>query len=205
MSIDSSLIMRKASLPTVQELTDALAETGADVRFPPHFVLNRSADGWTTLTVDGDETGFEYGVYPLDRAADGEHPEGAEAWGDIELCFTARGALSAETVTLIQQVLGRRWRAALLIEGELEPPEADWGPGASLAALHVDNYGRLKQRAADLEAQISEALASNGAVLQPRQAGAQGQHRRFLDRHGPSVTGWVLAAIVLAALIYFNP
>jgi hypothetical protein len=79
------------------------------------------------------------------------------------LSFGARGALSAETVTLVQMVLGRRWRAALLIEDELAPPEDDWGRDASLGDLHVDVYGSPAKRASDLEAYVAQHVPPSPA------------------------------------------
>ncbi|MDP1631962.1 MAG: hypothetical protein Q8L66_11155 [Caulobacter sp.] len=156
MSIDSSLIVREDTLPTVADLTAAIAETGVEVVFPVDFALNRNVGGWVPITVDGQESGFDYAAYPLSGVGLGELPAGAIDLGDTLLSFGARGTISAETVTLIQQVLGRRWRAALLIEDELLPPEGDWGPEASLADLHVDQHRSPAERAADVEAYVAQ-------------------------------------------------
>ena len=121
MSIDSALIVKRDTLPTTAELAAAIAETGVSVVFPDDFALTQTSAGWVKITIDGEETGFDFAVDPI---ADLEEPLPAKArrYGDTLLSFGARGSLSAETVSLIQRVMGARWRAAAWIEEELVTP-----------------------------------------------------------------------------------
>jgi len=120
-SIDSALIVKRGTLPTTADLAAAIGETGVTVVFPAEFELDQTSGGWVKVTIDGEVTGFNYAVDPI---ADLEEPLPAKArrYGDTLLSFGARGSLSAETVGLIQRVMGARWRAAAWIEEELVTP-----------------------------------------------------------------------------------
>ena len=72
------------------------------------------------------------------------------------LAFGGKGTLSAETVALIHEVMGRRYRASLLIEDELFPPEDSWGPGAPLDDIHVDRRGSPANLAREVEAYVAQ-------------------------------------------------
>lgn len=156
MSIDSALIVRADALPTVAQLTADIAATGVSLAFPPGFALGDNVEGWVQVTVDGEQSGFNYAVQPLAAIDPAELPHSATEAGDTLLAFGGKGTLSAETVTLIQAVLGRRYRAWLLIEDELFPPEDDWGPAASLDDLHVDRRGPPAKLAAEVEAYVAQ-------------------------------------------------
>ncbi|WP_296815175.1 hypothetical protein [Brevundimonas sp.] len=156
MSIDSALIVRKADLPTAAQLTADIAETGVAVAFPADFALDQNVAGWVPVTVDGEPSGFNYGVQPLAEIDPAELPTGVAEAGDTLLAFGGKGSLSAETVTLIHQVMGRRYRAWLLIEDELLPPEDSWGAGASLDDIHVDRRGSPAKLAGDVEAYVAQ-------------------------------------------------
>ena len=170
MSVDSSLIVRKADLPPVADLVAAIAETGVAMTFPADFALDQNVGGWLPVTVDGAESGFDYGVFPLTDWPEDERPDGASELGDTVLSFGARGTLSAQTVNLIQQVLGRRWRAALWIENEVFAPEDDFGPGASLADLHVSAEAPPIEGAEDMDPDLLATMrgtpAERAAALQ---------------------------------------
>lgn len=155
MSVDSALIVRKTALPTVQQLTADIAETGVRMAFPADFSLDRNVEGWVPVTVDGEPSGFNFAVQPLAGIDPAELPEGAAEAGDTLLSFGAQGTLSAQTATLIHEVMGRRYRAWLLIEDELLPPEDSWGPGAPLDDLHVDRRGSPAKLAAEVEAYVA--------------------------------------------------
>lgn len=155
MSVDSALIVRKTALPTAERLSADIAETGVTVAFPADFAFDRSAGGWVPVTVDGQPSGFRYAVQSIAGLDPAELPEGAAEAGDTLLAFGGQGTLSAQTVTLIQEVMGRRYRAWLLIEDELLPPDEGWGPGASLDDLHVTRRGSPAERAADVEAYVA--------------------------------------------------
>jgi len=120
-SIDSALIVKRGTLPTTADLAAAIGEIGVTVVFPAEFELDQTSGGWVKVTIDGEVTGFNYAVDPI---ADLEEPLPAKArrYGDTLLSFGARGSLSAETVGLIQRVMGARWRAAAWIEEELVTP-----------------------------------------------------------------------------------
>ncbi|QLQ12041.1 MAG: hypothetical protein HZY74_00335 [Brevundimonas sp.] len=122
MSIDSALIVKREKLPSSAELAAAIAETGVVVTFPEGFDLGRTPKDWVTVSVDGETTGFGYAV---DAVADLEEPLPAKArrYGDTLLSFGAKSGLSAETVSLIQRVMGARWGAAAWIEEELITPK----------------------------------------------------------------------------------
>jgi hypothetical protein len=156
MSIDSALLVRKVDLPTAAQLTAAIAETGVAVAFPADFALDHNVGGWVPVTVDGEQSGFNYGVWPLAEIDPAELPAGVAEAGDTLLAFGGQGSLSAETVTLIHQVMGRRYRAWLLIEDELLPPEDSWGAGASLNDIHVDRRGSPTKLASDVEAYVAQ-------------------------------------------------
>lgn len=156
MSVDSALIVRRAALPTIEQLTAAIAETGVTVEFPHHFALDQNVGGWVPVTVDGQQSGFDYAVQPLAELDLAELPDGAAEAGDTLLAFGGKGTLSAETVTLVHEVMGRRYRAWLLIEDELLPPEDSWGPGAALDDIHVDRRGSPAKLAADVEAYVAQ-------------------------------------------------
>ena len=156
MSVDSALIVRKSVLPTVQQLTADIAETGVRMAFPADFSLDRNVEGWVPVTVDGQPSGFNYAVQSLAGIDPAELPEGAAEAGDTLLSFGAQGTLSAQTATLIHEVMGRRYRAWLLIEDELLPPEDSWGPGAPLDDLHVDRRGSPAKLAAEVEAYVAQ-------------------------------------------------
>ncbi len=155
MSVDSALIVRKAALPTVAQLTADIGETGVAMLFPADFALDRNVEGWVPVTVDGEPSGFNYGVQLLAEIDPAELPPGAAEAGDTVLAFGGQGTLSAETVTLIHEVMGRRYGAWLLIEDELLPPEDSWGPGAALDDIHVNRRGSLAKRAGDVEAYVA--------------------------------------------------
>ena len=156
MSIDSALIVRNAALPTAAQLTADIAETGVAVAFPADFALDQNIEGWSPVTVDGEPSGFNYRVQPLAAIEPAELPPGVTEAGDTVLAFGGKGTLSAETVTLIHEVMGRRYGAWLLINDELVPPEDSWGPGATLDDIHVDRRGTPKKRAKDLEAYVAQ-------------------------------------------------
>ncbi len=160
MSTDSALIVRKDRLPTRADLTAAIAETGVTIVFPAGFRPDRSADGWLAVTVDGDKTGFDYRVQPLADIASEDLPDGAADWGDTVLWFGARSSLSAQTVSLIQEVLGRRHEAALLIDGELVPPTALEAAGEPSADLDPDFAATMRgtpaERAAAMERYVAK-------------------------------------------------
>jgi hypothetical protein len=77
MSIDSALIVRKTALPTVQQLTADIAETGVTMAFPADFSLDRNVEGWVPVSVDGEPSGFNYAVQSLAGIDPAELPEGA--------------------------------------------------------------------------------------------------------------------------------
>lgn len=156
MSIESALIVRKAALPTAAQLTSDIAETGVIVVFPSDFALDQNVEGWVPVTVDGEPSGFNYGVQPLAEIDPAELPRGVPEAGDTLLAFGGKGTLSAETVTLIHEVMGRRYRAWLLIEDELLAPEDHWGPGISLDDIHVDRRGAPGKLAGDVEAYVAQ-------------------------------------------------
>lgn len=156
MSIDSALIVERTALPKAAQLVADMAETGVTVVFPADFELDQNVGGWVPVTVDGEASGFNYGVQSLAGIDPAELPDGAAEAGDTLLAFGAQGSLSAETVTLIHAVMGRRYRAWLLIEDELLPPEDDWGPGASLDDIHVDRRGTPAKLAADVDAYVAQ-------------------------------------------------
>lgn len=156
MSVDSALIVRKTALPTARQLTADIAETGVTLAFPADFSLDRNIEGWVPVTVDGQQSGFHYAVQSLAEIDPAELPEGATEAGDTLLAFGAQGTLSAQTATLIHEVMGRRYRAWLLIESELLPPGDSWGHGAPLDDLHVDRRGSPAKLAADVEAYVAQ-------------------------------------------------
>lgn len=156
MSIDSALIVRNAALPTAAQLTADIAETGVAVAFPADFALDQNVEGWLSVTVDGEPSGFNYRVQPLAAIEPAELPPGVTEAGDTVLAFGGKGTLSAETVTLIHEVMGRRYRAWLLIEDELLPPEDSWGPGSPLDDIHVDRRGSPAKRAGDIDAYVAQ-------------------------------------------------
>ena len=180
MSIDSNLIVRRDTLPTAAALSAAVAETGVELTFPADFTLDQNVGGWLPMTVDGAETGFDYGVFPLSDWPEDERPEGASDLGDTVLSFGARGSLSAHTVNLIQQVLGRRWRAALWIEDEMLAPEPDFGPDASLADLHVTNAPGAVVAEEDIDPDLAATMRGTPAE---RAAATQ----RYVDKFYPPV------------------
>jgi hypothetical protein len=150
------LVVRREALPTIEQLTADIAETGVTVGFPADFTLDRSDGGWVPVTVDGQRSGFNYAVQPLAEIDPAELPEGSAEAGDTLLAFGGKGTLSAEIVTLLHEVMGRRYRAWLLIEDELLPPEDSWGPGAALDDIHVDRRGSPAKLAADVEAYVAQ-------------------------------------------------
>ena len=156
MSVDSALIVRKAALPTASQLAADIAETGVAVAFPADFVLDRNVEGWVPVIVDGEQSGFNFGVQSLSELDHEELPPGVAEAGDTILAFGGKGTLSAETITLIQEVMGRRYRASLLIEDELLPPEGSWGPDAPLDDIHVDRRGSPAKLAGDVEAYVAQ-------------------------------------------------
>jgi hypothetical protein len=156
MSVDSALIVRKVALPTAAQLTADIAETGVAVAFPAGFALDQNVEGWVPVTVDGQPSGFNYGVQPLAEIETAELPPGVAEAGDTVLAFGGQGALSAETVSLIHEVMGRRYRAWLLIEDELLPPDDSWGLGATLDDIHVDRRGSPAKRAGHVEAYVAQ-------------------------------------------------
>lgn len=155
MSVDSALIVHKATLPTAARLAADLAETGVAVQFPADFALDRHAGGWVPVTIDGQPSGFNFAVQPIGELDPADLPEGAGEAGDTLLSFGGQGSLSAETVMLIQEVMGRRYRAWLLIEDELLPPDEGWGPGAPLDEIHVDRRGSPATLARQVEAHVA--------------------------------------------------
>jgi hypothetical protein len=155
-SVESALIVGRAVLPTIEQLTAAIAETGVNVEFPHAFALDQNVGGWVPVTVDGQETGFNFSVQPLSGVELTELPDGAAEAGDTLLAFGGKGTLSAQTVTLIHEVMGRRYRASLLIEDELLPPEDSWGPGAALDEIHVNRRGSPAKLAADVDAYVAQ-------------------------------------------------
>lgn len=155
MSVDSALIVRKDGLPTAAKLAADIAETGVAVDFPAGFALDQDVGGWVPVTVDGEPSGFNYAVQSLAGIDPAELPKGATKAGDTLLSFGAQGTLSAEAVLLIQLVMGRRYRACLLIGDELLPPEDNWGPSAPLDDLHVDQRGSPAKLARDVEAHVA--------------------------------------------------
>lgn len=159
MSIESALIVRKAALPTAAQLTADIAETGVSLAFPTDFALDQNVAGWVPVTVDGELSGFNYSVQPMAEIDPAELPPGVAEAGDTVLASGGKGTLSAETVTLIHNVLGRRYRAWLLIEDELLPPEDGWGAGTSLDDIHVDRRGSPAKLAADVEAYVAQRFA----------------------------------------------
>lgn len=156
MSVDSALIVRKAALPTAAQLTADIGETGVAIAFPADFALDHNVEGWVPVTVDGEPSGFNYGVQPLAEIDPAALPSGAAEAGDIVLAFGGKGTLSAETVTLIHEVMGRRYGAWLLIEDELLPPEDSWRPGGPLDDIHVNRRGSPAKRAGDVDAYIAQ-------------------------------------------------
>ncbi|HEX4855077.1 hypothetical protein [Arenimonas sp.] len=156
MSIDSALIVRRAALPTAAQLAADIAETGVIMAFPADFALDQNIEGWVPVSVDGQPSGFRYAVQSLAELDLAELPDGAAGAGDTLLAFGAQGALSAQTVTLVHEVMGRRYRAWLLIEDELLPPDESWGPGAPLDDLHVDRRGSPAKLAGDVEAYVAQ-------------------------------------------------
>lgn len=156
MSVDSALIVRKADLPSAAQLAADIAETGVTLAFPPDFSLGQDVRGWVPVTVDGQQSGFNYAVQSLAGIDPADLPEGATEAGDTLLSFGGRGTLSAETVLLIQLVMGRRYRASLLIEDELLAPEDGWGPGAPLDDLHVGRRGSPATLARAAEAHVAQ-------------------------------------------------
>ena len=155
MSVDSAVIVRKAVLPSAAQLTADIAETGVAIGFPADFALDRSIEGWIPVTVDGEQCGFSYAVQPLTELDPADLPSGSNQAGDTLLSFVGRGTLSAQTITLIQEVMARRYRASLLIEDELFPPEDSWGPGAPLDDIHVNLRGSPAKLAAEVEAYVA--------------------------------------------------
>ena len=155
MSVDSAVVVRKAALPTAAQLTADLAETGVSVGFPADFAFDGSVEGWIPVVVDGERCGFNFAVQSLAELDPAELPRGVEEAGDTLLSFGGKGTLSAQTVTLIQEVMGRRYRAWLLIEDELLPPEDAWGPGFPLDDIHVNLRGSPAKLAADVDAYVA--------------------------------------------------
>ena len=159
MSTDSALIIHRDALPTAEALVAALAEGGVTIVFPAGFNPGQSADGWLQVTVDGEKAGFDYVVTPLHELEADALPDGAAAWGDTLLSFGARGSLSATTVTLIQEVMGRHYRAALLVEDELVPPDALARSGETSAGLDPDVVATMRgspaERAAAMDRYIN--------------------------------------------------
>lgn len=156
MSVDSALIVRAAALPTAVQLAADIAETGVSVSFPADFALDQNVEGWVPVIVDGEQSGFNYSVQSLAELDHDELPPEAAKAGDTLLAFGGRGTLSAETVTLIHEVMGRRYQASLLIEDELFPPEDSWGPGAPLESIHVDRRGSPAKLAGEVEAYVAQ-------------------------------------------------
>jgi hypothetical protein len=159
MSTDSALIIHRDALPTAEALVAALAEGGVTIVFPAGFNPGQSADGWLQVTVDGEKTGFDYVVTPLHELEADALPGGATDWGDTLLSFGARGSLSATTVSLIQEVMGRRYRAALLVEDELVSPDALARRGETSAELDPDLAATMRgspaERAAAMDRYIN--------------------------------------------------
>lgn len=163
MSIDSSLIVRRDTLPTAAEVAAAVAETGVELIFPADFAFDQTLGGWVPVMVDGTETGFDYGTFALADWPEEELPGGAEAFGETVLSFEARGSLSAHTVNLIQQIMGRRWGAALWIEDEVVPPDPNFGPGASLADLHVSYEPEAGAAEDDIDPDLAATMRGSPA------------------------------------------
>lgn len=122
----SALIVEKARLPDTATLFRAIADHGAHLSFPGDFRLDRRSGGWVSVQLDGEETGFDYGMDPLGSligSDDDDLPPRLTAFGDHLLGFEARGRDSAIAVAHVQWALAERWGAAGWIEEELLTPD----------------------------------------------------------------------------------
>jgi len=125
MSAYSALIVEKARLPDAATLSRAIADHGAHLSFPSDFRLDRRSGGWVSVQLDGQETGFDYGIDSLSSLVgsdDDDLPLRLTAFGDHLLGFEARGRSSAIAVAHVQWALADRWGAAGWIEEELLTP-----------------------------------------------------------------------------------
>lgn len=125
MSTYSALIVEKTRLPDAATLSRAIADHGVHLSFPSDFRLDRRSGGWVSVQLDGQETGFDYGIDSLSSLVgsdDDDLPLRLTAFGDHLLGFEARGRDSAMAVAHVQWALADRWGAAGWIEEELLTP-----------------------------------------------------------------------------------
>ncbi len=125
MGTASALIIAKARLPDTAALSRAIADHGAQLSFPSDFRLDRHPGKWVPVRLDGRETGFDYGIEPLELliGGDSDLPPDLTTFGDHLLSFEARGLDSAMAVAHVQWALAERWRAAGWIEDALLTPD----------------------------------------------------------------------------------
>lgn len=198
MSIDSALIVRRDAVPGTAELAAAVKElTGVDVALHPSFDLIRWDGGWVPVTVDGEESGFEY--YPSPIADEPELPAEAGEHGDHALFFVGRGALSAETASLLQRVLAARWGAVGLIDGEIIPAEEMARESTPSPDLDPDLAATITGSPAERAAAMERYVAK---FYPPTEPPKRDRFREWLRRdHTPEIIGVVLGALLLIFLI----
>lgn len=100
----SLLLLDAAAVPTTAKVVGWAAQHGHALGFPEGFALNdESHQLWLPVTLNGEKTGFDYGIFPVAQLLD-DKPE-LNGIADSFLDFGARGERSLFAMSLVQRAI----------------------------------------------------------------------------------------------------
>lgn len=205
MSTFSGLIIRQDRLPSTDQLNAALANRGFDLQVDPATRLSPPATEMVGAILAGERAFFEYGADPLQPQIDaGEAPPDAAAYGDLVLSFETRGDASLIAAMYVQALLSERWGAAGWVEGELIPPSRHAADCIDAVRTLPEMHARLAEIQASHEYRQSVEAAHRVWLENQRPKSFNDWVKRLLRERGPDITGWALAAAVLAGLLVWS-
>lgn len=204
MSTYSAVIMYAAALPTPDRVTKAASSWGISLRFSPDFRFDTAAPRMVRVSLDGRVAHFEYAFGPLKPLiANGAEPDHLLQHGDVLVSFETRGDDSAIAALHVQRALAELGQGWGWIDGELTPPKQFAEDCRGTVERWPEMTRLIEATAPEREAWSKKAIADEREAQRPRTAREWIQ--RFLKERWPDVTGWMLAALVLAALLLLRP
>ena len=138
----TTLFVAHGKVPSIANVRENAMRIGYRLDFPEGFELtDKEHSLWLPVVIDGTESGFDYGIFPISEFSDplGETMAALAADADSALDFGARGQQSLKTMTIVQRAICDLSGAQGLSEGEfLSADEMIEFSDATLAAIGSD-------------------------------------------------------------------
>jgi len=194
-SIDSALIAQDARIPATAAVADAIRSYGHEAVFSDGFEFAvRDGGLWRTVSIDGEQAGFDYVVSELANWEDDDEITFPRNVGDTLLEFGARGNVSIKLVAYVQRAICELSDAYGWIDQELIPPSEMISDCKNTA----ENWDEIAAKLdADWAAMPTPLPAASPSPLTIAERG-----KKWLEEGGwYTLLGWGIGALIVTYLV----